>query len=138
MRLFLRNAPVPDCLSAEGTLSMPHRLIALFALVCFGLSAGGCELFTSSPKTKPAKKKSTSTSTSKKKDYEEVLMPLQTGSTIQRRTYVLRGPESEKKPAKQKKDSAAAKPKASPKPEAEPEAAPSPTEESTPTADRFR
>ena len=103
---------------------MHHRLIVLFALVCFAFGAGGCELF-QSLKPKPSRKK---------KQYKEVLMPLQTGSNLQRRTYIELGPDTEraKKPKK--------KPAATPKPEAEPSETPSPTEEESPapTPERFR
>ncbi len=64
-----------------------------------------------------------------KRHYQEVLMPLQTGSVLQRRTYVPRGPEDKKK--SKKKEAATRKP--------EPSATPAPEEESTPPpADRFR
>lgn len=108
---------------------MHRRFIALLALTCFALNAGGCESFWKDPSGKRPKKKSAS-----KKEYKEVLMPLQTGSTLQRRTYVPVGPNSESKPTKKKKKEAAA-----PKPDAEPSATPAPEEESTPPpADRFR
>jgi hypothetical protein len=131
-RLFLRNARVPDSLSAEGTtMSMHRRFIALFALACFALSAAGCESLWKDPSGKHPKKKSTS-----KKEYKEVLMPLQTGSTLQRRTYVPVGPESDSTPAKKKKKEKEA---VAPKPDAEPSATPIPAEESTPApAERFR
>jgi hypothetical protein len=110
-------------------MSMHRRFIALLALVCFALSAGGCESLWKDPSGKRPKKKSTS-----KKQYQEVLMPKQTGSTLQRRVYVERGPESESKPTKKKKKEAAA-----PKPDAEPDATPAPEEESTPPpVERFR
>ena len=111
-------------------MSIHHRFIALLALVCFALSAGGCESFWKDPPGKrPTKSKSKS-----KKQYEEVLMPLQTGSTLQRRTYVERRPDSESKATKKKKKEPAA-----PKPDAEPSATPTPEEESTPPpVDRFR
>lgn len=108
---------------------MPPRFIALLALVCFALSAAGCESFWKDPSGKRPKKKSAS-----KKQYKEVLMPLQTGSTLQRRTYVQVGPDSESKPTKKKKKEAAG-----PKPDAEPSATPPPEEESTPPpVERFR
>ena len=106
---------------------MHHRSIAFLALVCFALSAAGCESFWKDPSGKRPKKSAS------KKQYQEVRMPLQTGSVLQRRTYVMRGPESEK-PAKKKKKEAAA-----PKPEAEPTATPTPEEEATPApVERFR
>lgn len=105
---------------------MHHRLIAIFAIVCFAFGAGGCEsLFKSS---KPKSKK-------KQKQYQEVLMPLQTGSILQRRAYIEREPDSEPKKKPKKKES----PK--PKPEVEPaETPPPPTQEATPepTPERFR
>jgi hypothetical protein len=91
---------------------MPHRAIAILAVVCLALGAGGC-------------------ASRSNKDYDEVLMPLQTGSTLQRRVYVRRGPESRSKKKKKERD----KPR---KPDAEPSATPAPEEESTPPADRFR
>ena len=93
---------------------MPHRAIAIVAVVCFALGVGGC-------------------ASKSNKDYEEVLMPLQTGSTIQRRVYVPKGPETKTK--KKKKEKEREKPRKS---EAEPSATPAPDEESTPPPDRFR
>ena len=90
---------------------MLHRAIAILAVVCLALGAGGC-------------------ASKSNKDYDEVLMPLQTGSTIQRRTYVRKGPETKSKKKKERE-----KPR---KPEAEPSATPAPEEESTPPPDRFR
>lgn len=91
---------------------MDHRSIAIFAIVCVALSAGGCVHSTN-------------------RDYDEILMPLQTGSRLHRR--VMAPAEPEQRPKKKKKKEAAA-----PKPEAEPSATPKPEEESTPPADRFR
>lgn len=104
---------------------MHHRLIAILALFCFAFGGGGCELFQPSKKPK---------SSSKKKRYKEVLMPLQTGSNLQRRTYIAQGDDLEP-PKKPKK-----KPSATPKPAAEPSETPPPTEEATPepTPERFR
>ena len=103
---------------------MHHRLIAILVLFCFAFSAGGCELFQS---LKPK-------SSRKKKRYKEVVMPLQTGSNLQRRTFVEVEEESEpaKKPKKRQSPS--------PKPEAEPSETPPPTEEESPapTPERFR
>ena len=127
MQLFLRIALVPDCLSRERIMSMSHRFNVLLVLVCFALSAGGCESFWKDPSGKrPSKSKS-------KKQYDEVRMPLQTGSVLQRRVYVEHRPDSEKTPAKKKK-----KETSTPKPEAEPSPTPTPEEESTPPPDRFR
>jgi hypothetical protein len=88
---------------------MQHRIAAILVVICFALGGWSC-------------------ASKSNKDYEEVLMPLQTGSRIQRRIEVKA--VHEKKPKTKKKKSA----------EAEPEAEPSPTpeEESTPPADRFR
>jgi hypothetical protein len=91
---------------------MLNRAIAILAVVCLALGAGGC-------------------ASKSNKDYDEVLMPLQTGSTIQRRTYVRKGPEMKSKKKKKEQE----KPR---KPEAEPNATPAPEEESTPPTDRFR
>ena len=97
---------------------MHHRSFALLAVVCLALGMAGCESLWSN-----------STRKSKKK-YQEVLMPLQTGSVLHRRAYVPRGPEEKKK---SKKKEAAAR-----KPEPEPSPTPAPEEESTPPPDRFR
>jgi hypothetical protein len=92
---------------------MHHRLIAILAILCFAFGGGGCAMFQSS-----------------NRDYDEVLMPLQTGSSIQRRVYVPRSEETKKKPKK--------KHPSSPKPETEPvETAPA-QEEATPPPERFR
>jgi hypothetical protein len=93
---------------------MLYRAIAIFAVLFLALGAGGC-------------------ASKSNKDYDEVLMPVQTGSTIQRRTYVHKGPEMKSK--KKKKEKEREKPR---KPEAEPVATPAPEEESTPPPDRFR
>lgn len=93
---------------------MSHRAIAILAVVCLALGAGGC-------------------ASKSNKDYVEVLMPLQTGSTLQRRVYVRKGPESKTKKKKKEKEREKA-----PKSEAEPSATPAPEEESTPPPDRFR
>jgi hypothetical protein len=95
---------------------MHLRLIAGLAIVCIALGAGGC----SSTETKRK---------SKDRNYKEVLMPMQTGSYLQRRILVPM--EREKKPVKKKQPTA-------PKPEGEPSATPAPEEESTPPTDRFR
>lgn len=91
-------------------MPMHHRLIAVLAIVSVALGWGGCAHRSN-------------------KDYDEVLMPLQTGSVLHRRVFV--PADNEKKPKKKKKPAA-------PKPEAEPSATPAPEEESTPPADRFR
>ncbi len=94
---------------------MHHRSIAILASATLVLVAGGC---THDPN----------------KGYNEVLMPLQTGSTLHRRVLV--PADHEKKPTKKKKPAPDSSPK--PKPDAEPNATPTPEEESTPPADRFR
>ena len=90
---------------------MHHRSIAILAILCFAFGGGGC-------------------ASKSNKDYDEVVMPLQTGSVLQRRTYV---PHSDTKKKPKKKHAPA------PKPEAEPaETPPAPEEEGTPPPDRFR
>jgi hypothetical protein len=98
---------------------MHHRSLALLVVVCLALGLGGCGSLWSDSARKS------------KKQYQEVLMPLQTGSVLHRRTYIPRGPEEKKK---SKKKEAAAR-----QPEPESSATPTPEEESTPPpADRFR
>ncbi len=92
---------------------MHYRWVAILAIVWIALGGGGC-------------------ASKSKYGYEEVLMPLQTGSVLQRRVLVRT--EHEKKPTKKKKK----KESSAPKPEPEPSATPVPEEESTPPADRFR
>ncbi len=89
---------------------MHHRSIAILAIVFVAFGGGGC-------------------ASNSNQQYEEVLMPLQTGSVLQRRVLV-RTDKSPKK--KTKKDVSKSKPKA------EPSATPAPEEESTPAVDRFR
>jgi outer membrane biosynthesis protein TonB len=100
---------------------MYHRLITIFAVICFALGVGGCA--------------------SGSHEFEDVLMPLQTGSVLHRHTQVR--VENEKKPHKEKEEKKEEKTKEekkkTPKPDAEPSATPKPEEESTPPpADRFR
>jgi len=90
---------------------MHHRPFAILAILCFAFGGAGC-------------------ATKSNKDYDEVLMPLQTGSTLQRRVFVPKSSETKKKPKK--------KQPSSPKPEAEPTATPAPEEESTPPPEKFR
>ena len=92
---------------------MHHRLIAILVAVCLALGTGGC-------------------ASNANRSYEEVLMPLQTGSVLHRRVLVKTG--GERKSQKKKEE----KKKKAPNPDAEPSATPAPEEESTPPADRFR
>ncbi|MEY2552140.1 MAG: hypothetical protein QOG12_2284 [Verrucomicrobiota bacterium] len=92
---------------------MPHRFIAVLLGLVLALGVGGC-------------------ASNSNRDYDEVLMPLQTGSVLQRRVFVRS--EHQKKPKKKKDE----KKKAS-KPDAEPDATPGPDEDATPPpVDRFR
>lgn len=89
---------------------MHHRSIAILAIVFIAFGGGGC-------------------ASKSNQQYEEVLMPSQTGSVLQRRVLV----RTEKSPKKKKtKDTSTSKPKA------EASATPAPAEESTPPVDRFR
>ena len=97
---------------------MYNRCFSLLAVISLAFATGGCEsLWTSS-------------TNQTKKHYQEVLMPVQTGSVLQRRTYVPTGPQEKKKSKKKETKT--------PKPEAEPSATPNAEEESTPPPDRFR
>jgi hypothetical protein len=96
---------------------MHHRFVAILALLCLALDGAGC-------------------ASKSNKDYEEVLMPLQTGSVLQRRVLVRTDHEKKPTKKKQKKESPASKPDA--EAETKPRATPVPEEESTPSADRFR
>jgi hypothetical protein len=91
---------------------MYRHLTAVLVIVCLALGVGGCAHNSNSA-------------------YDEVLMPLQTGSVLRRRVLVRK--DHEKKPQKKKKKEAS-----TPKPEAKPSATPTPEEESTPPPDRFR
>lgn len=97
---------------------MDHRLFAVLAIVCFALEGAGCA------------------SEAQRSRREEVLMPLQTGSVLQRRVMVERESES-KKSKKKKKESKRTSPKPTPAPAPTPEPSPKAEEEST-TPDRFR
>lgn len=90
-----------------------YRIAALFVVCCFAFGGWSC-------------------ASKSKSDYEEVLMPLQTGSVLHRRVEV-KATEEKKQKTKPKK-----KPAAAPKPEEKPSATPAPEEESTPPPDRFR
>jgi hypothetical protein len=114
---------------------MHHRLIAILAVLCFAFSGAGCEsLYQASlPKPKSPKKKKEQR---ERKEYEAVVMPLQTGSTLQRRMFVEKKADDEPEPEKKSKK----KESPAPKPKAEPTATPVPTEEPTPepSPERFR
>ena len=89
-----------------------RQLLFFFVLVFAALAAGGC-------------------ASKSRGNYEEVQMPLQTGSVLHRRIQVPTGPKKTPGAPKEKKKKEA-------KPEAEPSATPKPEEESTPPPDRFR
>ena len=106
---------------------MAHRLFAFLVIVCFALGGAGCA------------------SESQRANREQVRMPLQTGSFLQRPVMIER--EGATKKSKKKKDKKETKkepkepkrttPKPTPAPE--PEATPEqPVQESTPAPDRFR
>lgn len=97
---------------------MFYRAIALLSILCLALGASGCR-------------------SSKDSQYEEVLMPLQTGSVLQRRVQVPASTRKSKKKTEktEKKEKEKEKPR---KPEAEPSATPAPEEEATPPPERFR
>ena len=105
---------------------MHYRSIAILTICCFAFGLGGCESFRHASKPKKEKKS--------KREYQEVLMPLQTGSVLQRRAYIVRGPDKKKSPTKKQ---STPKPSATPEPESS--ATPKPEEESSPTpTERFR
>ena len=107
---------------------MHYRSIAILTVCCLAFWVAGCESLRNSSKPKRDKKS--------KGEYQEVLMPQQTGSVLQRRAYVLRGPDK-KKSTSAKKPSPTPKPTATPEPEVSP--TPKPEEESSPTpTERFR
>ena len=92
---------------------MYRGLLFFLLMISVACAAGGC-------------------ASKSRRNYEEMEMPLQTGSVLHRHIQVPTGPKKKpttKKPAKEKKE---------PKPEAEPSATPKPEEESTPAPDRFR
>lgn len=106
----------------------------MLAILCFALSGAGCESLFPSSKPKSSKKKKPSR---ERKEYELVVMPLQTGSTLQRRVFVEKKAEDEPEPKKKSKKKESPKPK----PEAAPaETPPPPPEQATPepTPERFR
>lgn len=94
---------------------MDHRLFAVLAIVCFAWEGAGCA------------------SESQRARREEIVMPLQTGSTLQRRVIVEK--EGPAKKSKKKKESKRTTPKPGPTPEAEPSPQP---EEETAQPERFR
>lgn len=93
---------------------MYHRLIAIFALLSIALGGGGCA------------------SKSRSKRYEEVLMPVQTGSTLQRRVFVESTGDQKKKQKEKKKTPS------KPKPETETAETPPTREEEAPPPERYR
>lgn len=100
---------------------MDHRLFAVLAIICLALEGAGCA------------------SESQRESREEIIMPLQTGSAIQRRVMVEK--EAPTKKSKKKKESKRTNAKATPTPEPEPKAEPKPTpqpEEETAQPERFR
>jgi len=101
---------------------MHHRLLAVLVIVCFALGGAGCA------------------SESQLANREEILMPRQTGSTLQRRVMVARDSGSKKsKKKKEKKETTRTTPKPTPKPTPAPERTEEATEEPTPAPpDRFR
>lgn len=110
---------------------MHHRLFAVLVIVCFALEGAGCA------------------SESQLANREEILMPRQTGSTLQRRVMVAKDSgtkKSKKKEKKEKKEKEEEKkenkettPKPTPKPTPAPELTEEATEEPTPAVpDRFR
>jgi hypothetical protein len=98
---------------------MSYRALIISAFLVLALNLGGCR-------------------SSSNKDYDEVLMPRQTGSVFQRRVQVQSsGDKKSKKKKTEKTDNKEKKEKAR-KADAEPSATPAPEEESTPPPDRFR
>jgi basic membrane lipoprotein Med (substrate-binding protein (PBP1-ABC) superfamily) len=97
---------------------MQLRLLAIPLVLGLALGAGGC-------------------ASNSNKDYEEVLMPLQTGSVLQRHVFVKA--DHHAKPKKKKDEKKKDEKKKAPKPDAEPDATPAAEDEATPPpADRFR
>ena len=98
---------------------MHHRLFAVLVIVCFALEGAGCA------------------SKSQIANREEILMPRQTGSTLQRRVMVEKDGATKK--SKKKKEAKRTTPKPTPKPTPAPERTEEATEEATPAPpDRFR
>src|SRR3954469_3479396 len=97
---------------------MPHRFVAILFVLVLALGVGGC-------------------ASNSNKDYDEVLMPLQTGSVLQR--PVLVPADHQKRPKKKRDEKKKEEKKKAPKPDAEPDATPAPNEEATPPpVDRSR
>jgi hypothetical protein len=102
---------------------MDHRLFAVLAIICFALGGAGC------------------VSESQRENRDEILMPLQTGSTIQRRVMVEREASVKKPKKKKEKKEKRSTPKPSPSAEQAAPEAPKPTpkpEEETAQPERFR
>ena len=104
---------------------MDHRLFAVLAIICFALGEAGCA------------------SKSAIESRDEILMPLQTGSVIQRRVMVEKEGVTKKPKKKKKKDKDdkkdEKKEKESKRTSPTPTPVPEPTVEETPAApDRFR
>jgi outer membrane biosynthesis protein TonB len=109
---------------------MQYRLFAVLIVVCVALEIVGCAHVPN------------------RTDREEVLMPMQTGSRIQRPILVSptivtkksKKKEKEEEPEKKKEKSKRPTPTPAPKPETtpKPEATPKPVEEATPEPERFR
>lgn len=98
---------------------MSYRALVILAVLFLALNVGGCR-------------------SSSNKDYDQVLMPLQTGSVLHRRVEVPGNSETKSKTKKTDKKEKTEKKDKSRKPETEPSATPAPEEESTPTPERFR
>ena len=92
---------------------MFRRLLFFFVIISAAFATGGCAF-------------------DSRGNYEEMEMPLQTGSVLHRHVYVPTGPKKKSTPKKTTKE------KKEPKPDPEPSATPKPEEESTPPPDRFR
>jgi len=111
---------------------MDHRLFAVLAIICLALGGVGCA------------------SESSRESREEILMPLQTGSVIQRRVMVEKEavPKKSKKKKKKEKDdrkdekkekeSKRTSPTPTPAPEVTEPSQPKPEPESTAPPDRYR
>jgi len=95
---------------------MDHRLFAILVIVCFALEGAGCA------------------SKSARARREEIVMPMQTGSTLQRRVIIDSGGVT-KKPEKKKESKRKLPKPPAPEPEPSPQR---PKDESTAPPDRFR